>query len=187
MRTHMYLRNFNLVDARVRDDRRLEVVVSGLPTHNGAQVAVDATMVSPLHRNGKARPRADWQDGAALKDAKKDKEKRYPELKRERRCHLVTAGMEVGGRWEEDAYNFLVELALAKGQEASRTLRGAATNSWLRRWASLLSKAGMDSLACTLVHGTAESADLWNGPAPPLGAVLCSTPAALPVSRMGPK
>ena len=95
--------------------------------------------------------------------------------------------MEVGARWEEDAYNFLVELAFAKGDEASRALRGAATNSWLRRWASLLSKAGMDSLACTLAHGTVANADLWNGPAPPLGSVLCSTPAALPVSRMGPK
>ena len=151
------------------------------------QMVVDCTLVSPLTRKGTARPRAHWQDGAALLDARKKKAATYPEFLCSERCCLVTAGMEVGGRWEEDAYNFLVKLALAKGQEASRAMRGAATNSWLRRWASLLSKPGMDSLACTLVHGTAESSDLWNGPAPPLGAVLCSTPAALPVSRMGPK
>ena len=58
VRTNVYLRNLNLEDAQVRDDRRLEVVVSGLQAYGGAQVAVDATLVSPLTRAGKARPRA---------------------------------------------------------------------------------------------------------------------------------
>ena len=156
-----------------------------MPTYGGAQVAVDATLVSPVQRNGQARPRAHWQNGAALKDAKKTKETRYPELLLARRCQLVTAGMEVGGRWAEEAYQFLVDLALAKAQEAPRVLRGAATRSWLKRWVALLSKAGMDSLASTLLHGDAHHTELWNGTVPPLGAVLCAaTEAPLP-SRMG--
>ena len=61
-------------------------------------MAVDATLVSPLTRRGAARPRAHWQDGAALKDARKKKATTYPELLETRRCTLVTAGMEVGGR-----------------------------------------------------------------------------------------
>ena len=134
MRTNVYLKNLNHLHARVRDDRQLEVVVSGLPAYNGAQVAVDATLVSPLKRNGEARPRAHWEDGAALKDARKAKATRYPELLLSRRCQLLCAGMEVGGRWDEQAYAFLVELALAKAQEVPRTLRGAATHSWLQQW-----------------------------------------------------
>ena len=99
----------------------------------------------------------------------------------------MTAGMKVGGRWDEAAYDFLLELAHAKAEEAPQVLRGSATNGWLRRWTSLLSKAGMDSVAETLLHGTAASADLWNSVVPPLGAVLCAAPAAPQPSRMGVK
>ena len=122
------------------------MVASGLPVVGGAQVAIDATLVSPLKRNGTARPRAHKEDGAALKDAAKLKEKTYPELLAAHRCTLVTAAMEVGGRWNEEAYQLLLQLAKAKAQEASRVLRGSATHSWLRRWTTLLSKAAMDSL-----------------------------------------
>ena len=49
-------------------------------------------------------------------------------------------------------------------------------NGWLRRWVSLLSKAGMDSLASTLLYKTAEHTELWNSDTPPLGVVLCAAP-----------
>lgn len=131
------------------------------------------------------RARAHWQDGAALEDARKDKEKTYHELLHTRRCHLLTAGMEVGGRWDESAYDFLVQLAKAKAQEAQPLLRGAATHSWLRRWVALLSKAAMDSFVTTLVEGNARTAELWNNAEPPLGAVLCAAPEPPNCSRLG--
>ena len=184
-KTHTYLRNLNLLDVGVRDDRRVEVTASGLAVHGGAQLAVDATLVSPLTRNGQARPRAHWQDGAALKDAKKNKANTYPELLHSRRCRLVTAGMEVGGRWEEDAYDLLLGLAKAKAEEAPKLLRGSATHGWLKRWVSLLSKAGMDSFVNTLLNG-AEDTDLWNSATPPLGVVLCAAQEPPQYSRMGP-
>ena len=98
MRTNAYLRNLNLTDARVRDDRRLEVVVSGLPVYGGAQIAVDVTLVFPLTRKGTARPRAHKKDGVALADARKKKKRTYFELLSFSRCRLVTVDMKVEKR-----------------------------------------------------------------------------------------
>ena len=93
--------------------------------------------------------------------------------------------MEVGGRWDEAAYEFLLELARGSAEEAPRLLRGSATRSYLRRWVSLLSKTGMDSLASTLVYGTAENTEHWIGAAPTLGMVLCQSAETTQCSRMG--
>ena len=163
------------------------MVVSGLPVHQGAQVALNATLVSPLTRKGTARARAHWEDGAALEDAEQDKRRTYPELLTSTRCRLLVAGMEVGGRWSEAAYDFLVELAKAKAQEAPALLRGSAIHSWLRRWVALLSKAAMDSFVTTLLEGNVYSTELWNNTAPPLGAVLCAAPEPPEDSRRGPR
>ena len=43
----------------VHDARRIEVVCNGLPFWHGAQVAVDATIVSPIARDGTPQPRAE--------------------------------------------------------------------------------------------------------------------------------
>ena len=74
------------------DDRRLEVVANGLLFWNGAQVAVDTTLVSPLSSSGRVA-------GAALGEARRRKERTYPELLRYQRCRLVVLAIEVGGRW----------------------------------------------------------------------------------------
>ena len=53
-------------------------------------------MVSPLKRNGEARPRAHKEPGAALTDSWKRKKDRYPELiGPDARCKLVFAGMKL--------------------------------------------------------------------------------------------
>ena len=84
--------------------------------------------------------------------------------------------MEVGGRWDEEAYNILVGLAKAKAEEAPKVLRGSTVYSWLRKWVAILSKAGMDSFV-TILLGEQEGGtdtDLWNSATPPLGVVLCA-------------
>jgi len=48
---HVALRDFNL-DVPAGDGRRIEVVANGLPILQGAQIAVDATIVSPVRRDG---------------------------------------------------------------------------------------------------------------------------------------
>ena len=183
----MHLNDLNVFRVQPTDGRRLEVVLSGLPANLGAQVAVDATSVSPLTRKGAARPRAHWQDGAAFKDARKKKATTYLELLQVRRCTLATAGMKMSRRWDEEAYEFFLDLVQAKAQQAPAVLRGHATRAWLKRWTALLSKTGMDSFASTLVHGTARNTELWISSTPFLGVVLCGTQEAPQVSRLGPK
>jgi hypothetical protein len=123
----------NLASADVYDDRRLEVLATGLPLYNGAQLAVDTTFVAPLRRTGEARPRAWHEDGAAMVDARRRKEKRYPELLNSRRCRLVVTAHETGGRWSEEAYNFVLQLVAAKARSAPRLLQVSALFTWTRR------------------------------------------------------
>ena len=84
---------------------------------------MDTTLVSPLTRKGEPRPRALNEDGAALQDARKRKERRYPELLEGNRCRLVVTAMKIEERWSKGAYDFLVALAAAKAEDALRLLQ----------------------------------------------------------------
>ena len=46
-----------------------------------------------------------------------DKETTYPELINSRRCRLIVVAIETGGRWSEEAVEFISLLACAKAQE----------------------------------------------------------------------
>ena len=79
--------------------RRLEVAAEGLTLFGRCQLAIDATVVSPLHSDGTHRRRADANDGQVLHEARKLKERTYPELcQRDGRARLVVVAGEVGGR-----------------------------------------------------------------------------------------
>ena len=52
----------------------------GLPLFHGAQLAVDATLVSQIRGDGSARRQCADHDGAALQQARHKKESTYPEL-----------------------------------------------------------------------------------------------------------
>ena len=85
--------------------------------------------MSPLTRAGEPRCRAGRFAAAALHDARKAKERAYPELLRNSRCRLVVLGIEVGGRWSEEATSFITNLARAKTRDTPAPLRQAATAS----------------------------------------------------------
>ena len=55
VRTNVFVRDMDLPIATLKDARRLEVVVDGLPLHGGAQLAVDTTLESALHGDGRPR------------------------------------------------------------------------------------------------------------------------------------
>ena len=54
------------IDVPVSDARRIEVVATGLPMWHGAQLAIDAKIVSPVTRTGTARPGADTRPAAPV-------------------------------------------------------------------------------------------------------------------------
>ena len=97
MATNLFVRNMDLGVPSAGDNRRLEVVVDGLPLFGGAQLAVDTTLVSALKGNGEPLRGAADRDGVALAAARRVKERTYPELLDPgRRARLVVFVLEVG-------------------------------------------------------------------------------------------
>ena len=87
-----------------------------LPCFKGTQLTVDIALRSALSASGEAQPGAAEEDGAVLAQARRDKEATYPEFLTSRRCRLVVVVIETGGRWSDEAADFLWQLALAKGE-----------------------------------------------------------------------
>ena len=74
VRTNIYVRDMDLGVVNQFDTRRLEVVVDGLPLFQGAQLAVNTTLVCPLTREGAAKPRSAVVSGVCLRVARRRKE-----------------------------------------------------------------------------------------------------------------
>ena len=62
------------------EEQRKPVIAEGLTLFQGAQLAIDTTMVSPLRRDGTTRRGAARRPGVALEQAWRTKEATYPEL-----------------------------------------------------------------------------------------------------------
>ena len=176
MQCHQFLRDMNLPGVSPNDRRKLEVVVNGLPLYHGAQVGIDATIVSPVRGDGQPRPTADSRDGVALQTALRAKRRRYRDLQSSQRCRLLVAAVEVGGRWSTEAYYFLVHLAKAKAREAPAVLKMALTAAWVRRWTGMLAHASMSAFADSLVQERPSTASGVQGPEPPAGDLLTAGP-----------
>ena len=82
------------------------------------------------------------------------------------------ARVEVGGRWDPAAYEFLLQVARAKARSAPRVLRQALTASWLRRWTGMIAFAVHDAYAASLVEEVPVDTTGTDGPLPALGDVL---------------
>ena len=153
--THTRLADLNVQHVQHIDDRRIEVIANGLGLWGAAQLAVDTTLVSSLTRAGEPRRRAGRFAGAALTDARKAKERAYPELLHNSRCRLVVLGIEVGGRWSEEAASFITSLARTKTRDTPAPLRRA---SLISRWTAFRSNDSNHTLC---------SQPPFRGPNPP--------------------
>ena len=95
----------------------------GFPFFQGAQLAVDTTLVSVLRRDGVPRQQAATQWCGSVWCPPR-KERVHPELTGEMgRTRLVVLAGEVGGRWSEESREFLNQLAKAKARREPRHLR----------------------------------------------------------------
>ena len=162
--TNALLRDFDLAAPDPRDQRQLEILADGLPLFGGAQLAVDTTLVSPLHCDGSPHPHAANVDGAVLAVARRRKERTYPELVHpRRRARLVVLAGEVGGRWSEETRSFLSTLAKAKARSEPHILRKSAEQAWRMRWGALLGCAAARAFAASwleLKHGGGADEDV---------------------------
>ena len=150
-----WLANTTVAGVQPDDRRRLDVVVHGA-SHTGAALCCDATLVSSLRRDGRARAGAADTDGVALRAARRRKERRYPELLEGGTATLVVLPFEVGGRWSKESHDFLRKLVKLRVRRAPRLLRKAAALGWRRRWTCLLSVATQRALASTLLEPRAQ-------------------------------
>ena len=73
--TNRLVRDLDLAVPNPDDLRRIEVIVDGLGIFGGAQLAVDATMVSPVRADGLLRPGAAARDGVALTTSRQRKQR----------------------------------------------------------------------------------------------------------------
>lgn len=175
--TSVALRELNL-DVPATDGRRIEVVANGLPLWRGAQIAVDTTLVSPVQRDGRARPGADARPALALQQAKTRKLRRYPELQPggHGRCRLVVFGLEVGGRFDSQALALLRRLARARARDRAPWAREAAGAALTRRWTALAALAALRAHAQSLLELPVRPCDASDGAELPLGELLAAPP-----------
>ena len=149
--TNTRVNDLNISHPHQQDDCRIEVIANGLPLWNGAQLAVDTTLVSPLTRDGQPRRRAGRFAGAALQDARRSRERTYPDLLNNQRCRLVVLAIEAGGRWSEEAAAFITNLARARARQAPTILQQSVAAALTARWSATLTHAAMTPFAAALL------------------------------------
>ena len=149
------------------DGRKIEVVATGLPMARGLPVAVDATIVSPLHADGTAWKEAAAKPGISFGRARTSKQRTYPELFRSTTVHMVVAAAETGGRLSRESLEVLAAAAALRAKDEPRPLRRQAARAWRARWCAMLSVAIQDALAATLVSEGSRCLDAPAGSAPP--------------------
>ena len=169
VRANVFVRDMHLAEHNRLDSGRLEVVAVGLPLVGGVQLAIGTTMVSPFHRDGRSRRSTAQQNGKALEEARRRKERTYPELAGEGgRARLVVLGAEVGGRWSEETVEFLSSFAWAKVRELPEEFQAEVRMAQtLAEIVGLYSREGFLHVSAGLVPGGCD------GATPSVHEVIC--------------
>ena len=130
-------------------------------------MGVDATVVSPLHADGRPWPRAATSDGVAIRRAELAKRRTYPELVDSSEVRLITLACEVGGRWSSTVADVLRRMGASRARSAPQAIQASARGAWARRWGGLLSVGVQSALAATLVDDVPLELDGIDELAPP--------------------
>ena len=172
MREKVYLRDTSVPNIDPSDGRHIEVVATGLPFARGIPIAVDCTLISPLHADGSPWPNAESRPGVSFARAISQKHTTYPELVNSNVLRLVVVASEVGGRLNSTGCQLLKVAAAHRAEREPEALRSQAARNWESRWLCFLAVATQDAIASTLVddgprfsggHGCVEplSVDVW--------------------------
>ena len=156
--------------ARVGRNVALSAMNLDVPVHDARR---DATLVSPVTREGLPQAGAATHPGSALRNAARRKRRQtYPELDRSRRCRLVVFGLDVGGRWDSEAATFVRLLARARAAGTPAALRASAQAAWVLRWSGIISVAAQSALAATFLGLPVPSEPCAAGTPPALHELL---------------
>lgn len=169
---NVFLRDMGLPGIAAADGRQLEVIATGSPLAQGVPLAVDATMVSPLHGTGEPWDRAQVVPGVSLQRAERSKEGKYPELVDSEAAQLTTLACETGGRWSSRCLEVVEQLAMARARSAPEHMRVSARLAYESRWWAMLSCTQQDTLAATLVDDAILLLDGHDAAEPEVSEVL---------------
>ena len=147
----------------------MEIVAYDLPLYGGMPLCCDATLVSPLTREGAPHHNSHHEPGAALRNAERKKRRTYWEVVDGRHARLLVLGCELGGRWSTEAVTILRLLAAARARSAPSLLRGQLAGTLHARWSAMVAVAAMDATAATLTGSGAGGLHFAAGPLPAWG------------------
>jgi len=151
VREKVFLRDTSVPNIDPSDGRHIEVVATGLPVARGIPIAIDATIISPLHADGTAWKKAAEHPGASFARAISSKHTTYPELVDSSVLKLIVAASEIGGRLNSAGRQLLKVVAAHRAEWEPATLRSEAGRNWESRWLFFLAVATQDAIAATLV------------------------------------
>ena len=107
VREKVFLRDTAVTSIDPSDGRHIEIVATGLPVAHGIPIAVDATIVSPLHADGMPWVGASTIPGKSVDRAIRSKHQTYLELVDSTVLKLVVVAAEVGGRLNGESRELL--------------------------------------------------------------------------------
>ena len=116
VRENFFVRDAPILSIAPTDQRKIEVVATNLPYGRGVPVAVDATLISPLHADGSAWAGASTRPGANFQLAFRSNTTTHPELVDNSALRLVTIAPGVGGRLNSSAHHLLDAAASLRAQ-----------------------------------------------------------------------
>ena len=152
------------------DNRRLDLVVTGLSVARGLPLFCDATCVSPITGAGAARSGCTMIDGSVLAAARRDNQRTYREVTETGLGHLCCLGSETYGRWGSDALDVVTRMVAERCRGLPSSVRLGLQVALSRRWWGILSVAVQREVARAILRGTgADLVDHALEPPPQLG------------------
>ena len=120
-------------------------------------------------------------------DARRNKERVYPEPVASGRCRLVVLALEIGGPWGQETCTFLRLLASHRARQAPQILQQAVSTALLHRWSAMLTHAAATAYAASRQGCDGASEANVEGTPPSFSELLAQTPPEHPpASRLPP-